>query len=227
MVIAQVGNWTSAQFTASTGGALAGRTSTAGNFVAIAALSTDPSFTITHSQAGTVQIARSDPVFGGSLQIAYIENIVGGASHTITLTAVGGSSSYLNATEYSGVAKSGSLDKTNVGSGTSTALLSAATATTVQADELLIGGGAIGDTASSVWTAGASFNLRGNLANGTTGALGFLEDRIVAATGTYTSSATWGGASAVWSCQIATFKGAPVPVAHNLIYPNLDTAHNW
>lgn len=227
MAIAQVGNWTSAQFSASTGGTLTGRTSTAGNFVAITALSTDAAFTITHSQAGAVQIARTDSFLGGAVKIAYIENIVGGASHTITLTAAGGSQSYMNATEYSGVAKSGSLDATNVGTGTSTALLSAATATTVQAAELLIGGGANSDATSSAWTAGASFTLRGNLANGTTGACGFLEDRIVAATGAFTSSASWSGASSAWTCQIATFKGAPVPVAHNLIYPSLDSAHNW
>lgn len=208
MAIAQVGNWTSAQFSSSTGGSLTGRTSTKGNLVVIVALSTDPAFTITHSQAGTVKTAQSDAFLGGQIRIAYIENIVGGASHTITLTAAAASNSFMNATEYSGIISSGSLDKVNSGTGTSTALLSAATATTAQPNELIIGGGANSDATSSAWTAGASFNLRGNLANGLTGACGFLEDRIVAARGAYTSSATWSGGSSAWVCQVATFIGA-------------------
>jgi len=216
MAIAWVGDWGSGQFNNNTGGTLTGRTSTAGNFVAITATTNDPAgSTITHSQAGTVNISRPsawEANAGDSIGTRHIENIVGGASHTITITTSASKFSTLNATEYSGIATSGSLDQTNVGTGTSTTLLSAATPTTTVADELLIGNGTINTGTNSAWTAGASYTIRGSETAGSSGSVSFLEDRIVAATGAYTAGASWSGASSNWICTVCTFK-APTAAA--------------
>lgn len=206
-----VGSWTSATFLNNTGGSLAGRTSTAGNFVAITGATNNAgTTTYSHSQAGSVQVGRAFENNGNDdVTIRYIENIVGGASHTITVTTAAGSYSSLNASEYSGMATSSSLDKSAVGTGLSTSLLTAATATTTQAAELLIGSAHKNyDGSTGPWTAGASYTLRGNNADTNNGAVTFLEDRIVSSTGAYTASATWGGSSNEWVCQIATFKAA-------------------
>jgi hypothetical protein len=234
MAIAFVGSWTSAQFNGNTGGSLGGRTSTAGNFVAITWSSTDfTPPTVTHSQAGTVQVAVAEAGNGGDgISIRYIENIVGGASHTITLTTAAGQFSTLNATEYSGVATTSSIDKTAQGTGSSTSLLSAATATTTQADELLIGVGTINSGTNSTWTATQSGTIRGQITDASVGSISQLWDRIVSATGTYQSGVNWSGASNAWIMQIATFKaaaggGGPTAVAHNLVFLNGDTAYNW
>jgi hypothetical protein len=208
MGAAFVGSWTSAQFNNTTGGSLAGRTSTAGNFVAITASSnTTVSLAIAHSQAGTVQTGRAAENNGGDfITTRYVENIAGGASHTISITVQAGSFTTLNASEYSGVNTSATLDKTNVGTGNSATLLSAATATTAQADELLIGNGTLNTGSAGAWTAGASYNLRGSIVDGVNGSVSFLEDQIVTATGTYTAGATKNGESNAWICTVCTFK---------------------
>lgn len=214
MALAFVASWTSAQFNNSTGGSLTGRTSTAGNFVAITATATVNTATITHSQAGSVQTGRAFENVGGASTdfetIRYIEDIVGGASHTVTITTSAGQFSVLNASEYSGVATSSSLDQNNTGSGTGSGTLTTASVTTTQADELIIVSGTEVESTASAWTAGASFTLRGNIARADLGDTGFLEDRIVASTGSYSGAATWTGVSNPrdWRCQIATFKAA-------------------
>lgn len=214
-----VGSWTSAQFNNTTGGSLAGRTSTAGNFVGIQATATVNTATITHSQAGSVQTGRAFENVGGASTdfstIRYIENIAGGASHTVTITTSAGQFSVLNASEYSGVATSSSIDQANTGSGTGSGALTTASVTTTQADELILCGGTEVESTNSAWTAGASFNLRGNIARADLGDTGFLEDRIVSSTGSYSGAATWTGVSNPrdWRCQIVTFKAAGAATA--------------
>lgn len=208
MAIAHVGNWTSAQFNFASGGTLTGRTSTAGSLVAITSSSSDATVTISHSQAGSV-LGAVGPVNNGgdTIRIDYVENIVGGASHTVSMTTNAEQYSVLNASEYSGIATSSSIDQTGSGTGTSTTL-SSGNVTTTQADELLVGAGTISAGTDSTFTATSSFTLRGSIGNADEGTVGYLIDRIVSATGTYAATATWGGSSGAWVAAIATFKAA-------------------
>lgn len=206
-----VGSWTSGQFNNNTGGSLSGRTSVPGNFVAITGSTNDPAgTTVTNSQTQSVKDSGLGFVNNGSDStfIKYIEDIDGGALHIVSITTSASKFSTLNASEYSGVAKTNSLDRTATGTGNSTSLLTNATATTAQADTLIIGGGTISAGTNSAWTAGASFNKRGNITDATGGGVSFLEDRVVSSQTTYTASATWGGSAGAWIAAVATFRAA-------------------
>lgn len=103
--------------------------------------------------------------------------------------------------EYSGIATSSPLDKTASGTNFSTAALTSATATTTQADELLIGMiGNEGGTRTVVPDATFTERQDGGLCSTE------YSDKIVAATGAYTYSGTVSGANSVWVACIATFK---------------------
>src|SRR2546422_7362749 len=115
----------------------------------------------------------------------------------------------LTADEFSGLAKSGTLDKTSTGNGSSTTPDSGFTATTTQAAELLLGAigvaGAAGDTFTAsddghggIYTALTRVNSGGNV---------FYvnpEYEIVAVTNTYKARATI--TSQNWAADIATYK---------------------
>ena len=111
-----------------------------------------------------------------------------------------------------------SLDRTSTGTGSSATPSSGATATTSQADELLIGAiGTEGPDGDAAGTWGNSFTAGPRL--GTTGgtqttptsrvSLGY---RIVSATGAYTAAKS-GITSRDWAAMIATFKAEPDPNA--------------
>lgn len=134
------------------------------------------------------------------------------AGDTITLTFAASSRAAAWVDEYSGIATASWLDKTasaSDGGVAATAADSSATATTAQADELLIGAIAIGgaftaftpEVLSPVWT------VDGSAAS--TGTVRTIENmhRIVSATGTYSAKATWTTARD-WTAGIATYKAA-------------------
>ena len=161
------------------------------------------------SKGGTWQTAVDWTANGGDfVRIMYAENPTVGTAHTFTLTYSGSVFTVVNVAAYSGMATSSTLDKTATGTGNSTSLLTSATATTTQANELLIGGGTINAGTNSTFTAGASYTVRAQEGLAGSGADGFLEERIVSSTGAYTAAATWGGSAGAWIIAIATFKGA-------------------
>jgi hypothetical protein len=146
----------------------------------------------------------------GKMQIFYAQNITGGASHQVTLTVAGPSNTYLIITvlEYSGVATSSALDKANAAftATNTTAYTSPTSATTTQADELLIGchhayQSAATPTPATNWTtvatqAGSTFHTHA------------VQERIVTATGAYASSGTWSATGPNHTDAIVTFKAA-------------------
>ena len=88
--------------------------------------------------------------------VFYAENIVGGAGHTVTVTASGPTYFSVTGVEYAGLAASNSLDVTAVNRGTGASYTSGA-ATIASANELLLGvhhvwGGGVGFTPSSGWS---------------------------------------------------------------------------
>ncbi len=209
MAIAFVANWTSGQFNNTTGGTLTGRTSTAGNLIVLDVNTSDTGATIADSKSNTYTrwpTGFVDDGAGWFTACYYKENCAGGASHTISITTAGGNYSVVNATEYSGIATASARDKETGATGTGTSLSSGATATLSQADELVVGFGAKEDGGNTAWTQGAGYTLRGNVTDGTAGGLGFLEDKIVAATTAVTATATHAN-SAQWFCGVITFKG--------------------
>jgi hypothetical protein len=139
-----------------------------------------------------------------SLSIWYVANCAAGAN---TVSVSGGFSGFqvICVGEWSGVATASPLDKTAVAQGTTGSADSGATATTTQADELLIGGMALDSSQTLTWT--GSFTSRASAINGGSNRQGFLADRIVSSTGAYDATATYTGSSS-WMAAIATFKAA-------------------
>lgn len=154
----------------------------------------------TYAQAKNQTFNTGNELFGH-----YALNITGGASHQVTISISGAAASIrLTLHEESGVATSSALDQTNGNFGNSTALDSG-NVTTAQADEWIFGGGGLdGD---QTFTAGTNF---GHLAASPSGGgvqRQASEDRIVAATGTYSASFSIAGALD-WGCIVLTFKAA-------------------
>lgn len=140
----------------------------------------------------------------GDLSMHYAYNITGGAC-TVT-SAISGGAAILRSvqSEYSGISTATPLDKSASSSGNGTALDSTATATTTQANELLVGAFIVG--ANGAVTAGTSFTIpTGGIIPSGAGIRCGTEYQVVSATGTYSATAT--DASTVnWAMGIATFK---------------------
>lgn len=146
------------------------------------------------------------------------KNITGGAGHNITVTLTATGYIAIAACEYGGMDTAAPFDKTAVADGTSTALNSGATLTTVQANEILIGMGSADLTTNSSYAAGASFTIRVAGAQGVSTLTGVFEERVVSATGTYSAPATHAAASVPWAMRIATYKSLVVSTLNQFIY---------
>lgn len=110
------------------------------------------------------------------------------------------------ATEWQGFLDPVPLDQTAIGSGASNAPATGTTATTTQADELLLGG--VCFDAAVTASAGTNYTGLATAQNGsTTRRYAFAEYRIVNATGAYTATANLTG-SAVWAAGLVTYKAA-------------------
>lgn len=140
------------------------------------------------------------------LSLWYCAGITGGSGHTLTIAYNDGVGSAISCVlqEFSGVATSSPLDKTISAQGTSAAPSSGATATTTQADELVIGlVGWAGATSTASLGSGYTNLAQVALADASTA----MESKIVAATGAQTAAMTL-GASRDWAAICATFKAA-------------------
>ncbi len=169
----------------------------------------DPTITI-HQPNGwsnAINESGASGVSGMPGQAIFYKVAGSSESSTVTVTVSSGTHMGLQIYEYSGVT---TLDQTESLTGTSKTP-SSGSITTTQATELLIAGVVIqGQTSFSLWT--NSFTEEFDFQN-TTGSSGSRcsyagADRIVAATGTYSTTATT-TASGAWRGQIATFKGLP------------------
>jgi hypothetical protein len=121
-------------------------TTTSGNFLVVVCALFAKSFSgspVTDSYGNTwTQAWQRNSGTNGHAACYYAENITGGAGHTVTLTPPGGNDfCAFGLGEFSGINTSSSLDQTVSASGTTMPYNSGLTATTSQADELLIGGG--------------------------------------------------------------------------------------
>ena len=181
--------------------------------------STGRTVTITDSASNTypaASVTQTSGSGGGSqptIQGYGLANITGGSSFNVTC-GVSGAATRIEviAIEVSGAASSNVVDKVASAPGNGNSLDSGATATTAQANELLIGFGAT--AASRTYTLGSGYS---NLTDA--GSAGFFasEEKTVSATGTYNATLTVGGATTNWSMAIMTLKeatstGTPSPL---------------
>lgn len=171
-------------------------TSTSGNLLVVTASwyanQAGPAATPISDSKGntwTAAFAETTNGEGDAIRQWYAKNISGGTSHTITFTLTGSGFPTICFSEISGAETEAPLDKTAVGTDTTSPHTSPATATTAQADEILIGSF---DSAGSpplgigVTNGYTAANIQDN-ANFEPGA---QEYKIVAATGAYTADFT-------------------------------------
>src|SRR5437016_3898745 len=133
------------------------------------------------------------------------------SGNTITVTFPSTSNRRaVTADEFSGLAKTGTLDQSLTGNASSTAPDSGFTATTAQAAELLLGAIGVAGSASDTFTAGndghgGTYTALTRVNSG--GNIFYVnpEYEIVAATNTYKARATI--TSQNWAANIATYKG--------------------
>lgn len=182
----------------------------AGNFIVVGAYfgGNGQTLTVSDTRGNTYQLAAtvSQTSDNHQIWIYYAENIGGGANTVTGSVPVSTTDADFFIAEYSGIVTSGALDKTSSATGSSNSISSGNTATTVSANELLVG--MIGMSAGSLGGAITSgFEEKGYVqrAPGNNNNIAAFADKIVTATGTYAVTASPSG-SELWSAIIATFK---------------------
>jgi prepilin-type N-terminal cleavage/methylation domain-containing protein len=179
------------------------------NHLLVAIVGTNDSVTINMPGGWSTAINQGGAGCPGPCQAVFYKIANGSESATVTATISSGSQLGLQIYEYSGVVTASPLDQTGSSTGSSSSPSSGNVATT-QAGELLLVGVVIqAETSFSNWT--NSFNEELDFQNqGGSSKLTYAgADRMVTATGTYSTTATT-GASGAWRGQIATFKAAPI-----------------
>lgn len=183
----------------------AGVDTTGAQLIAVTVGANDSVTAVTDNKGNSYSIAGARSVNGDGSEIWYSVPTSVGAGHTISVNMASSAFTTACAAAYNGFSGTVSLDQAAGSTGTSTSLSSGNVTTTV-ADELLIGSGTHVNT-SGAFTAGASFTIRAQYSNSGDNATGYIEDRVVSATGTYSAGATVAGNSD-WAARIATFKGS-------------------
>src|SRR5438093_9708302 len=131
----------------------------AGNSIILSFVSADIGTTFSATDSASngysvdVQGARSGSVRTVILSAHNVKALAAGSTITVTFPSTTARRA-LTANEFSGLAKSGTLDKTNPGNGSSTTPDSGFTATTAQAAELLVGAIGVAGAGSDSFTAG-------------------------------------------------------------------------
>jgi len=191
---------------------------TAGNFL-VCCISTAGDVTNVTDTLGhtwTKAVDRGNALWLLYSDIWYVANCSGGAN-TVTLSGGFANFEHIWVGEYSGMATTTPLDQTASAQNDINEPDSTATATTAQADELLIGMVGNESTRTMIWN-GNLTEIDELASNSRALSVG---ESIVSATGAYSSTATKSGTCA-WMALIATFKGAAA-AASNIPY---DLAHS-
>lgn len=132
--------------------------------------------------------------------------LASGNTISITSSNTGFANRAYMVSEYSGIASATPLDKTvaaqDVFAGPNT-MDTGNTATTAQADELLVAGWTYGSTTNTITAYSSGFTAMTVLVAGFSVAHAW---RIVSATGAYNATATQSGTVSAWGAGLATFK---------------------
>jgi len=179
------------------------------NHLLVAILGASTTSTINQPAGWSTAINQSGGSCTQPCQAIFYRIAGSGESRTVTVT-VSDSNSVLGLQiyEYSGIDTSSPLDQTSSATGTSTSP-SSGSVTTTQANELLIAGMIIRtETSYSGWTNSFNEQFDFQFEVGQTYVRTYAgADRVVTATGTYSTTATT-AASGAWRGQIATFKNS-------------------
>jgi hypothetical protein len=197
---------------------------TAGNLLVLVAngsYSGSNPVTITDSQGNTwtKTIDINHPSGSPNMAVAWCI-VAAGKSHTSGVDTFTGTwttslgSKLIQVNEFAGIAAV-PLDKSASATGTSSATPSSgATATTVQADELLVGAFGTWSLSSPArtFTAGSGYTIASSYQVTWSGE-GMCEYQVVSATGAYSAGCTMSAAVDNWLAAILTFKAAATGVA--------------
>lgn len=184
-----------------------GSSNTAGNLLVYAAITffnNTNTFTFTDTIGNTI-LTNTLTAFGNlTVQIAYVQNCMGGANTVKVTPSVGLSSTFLAIAEYSGIVTIGAVDQFNAGTSTGTfAFSSGTTGTLSSANELVIGVAGFANSNEVLNT--QSIPTRSSQATGTPS--GFLMDEIVSVNTGVINNGTM-SVSANTIAQVVTFIGA-------------------
>ena len=182
---------------------------TSGNTLVVAVsdyyATADPDTTISDSKSNTWKVA-ANYTNGARVKVYYAENIVGGSGHQITVRTTGGSAYFVaTAMEYAGIVSAGSLDGTATNRSTATAYTSGAV--TTQGPALLVG-------IHHVYAVSATFTPASGWTTVERRTDGVyhqhqVQEQIVVAPGTYSSTGTLPAAADTQSVVIALKAGIP------------------
>ena len=162
---------------------------------------------VTDSASNTYTRAISQLGTGQDVEIWYALNITsGGATHTVTATAVSGDAITFDAQEVSGISSSSALDVKTGSSGTGTALSSGATTTPNKPTEFVFVAGS--QTATRPYTVGAGYsNLDQNTGNSLISVA--AESKVISSAVAQTGAMSI-DTSQNWACVVATFAQTPI-----------------
>lgn len=151
---------------------------------------------------------KEQSVDGHTIAIYYAQNIAG-VANTVSLSATGPANCQtvaLYVYEFSGIARSGALDKTSINEGANASADSGSTAVTTSANELLFGLVGLAGSISPPYAPGGTFTYLDAGLNGAGLLHSAVSYRVVSSTGAYSTTSALSGADN-WSAMIATFKG--------------------
>lgn len=197
-------------------------TSTA-NFIAVGIACSGLVSSVTDNKGNTYTLIGPYATSTDNVYIAYKANASVGTGTIITVNAAAGSFFAVCPACYSGLATVTPFDKEMHGAGNSAALNSGATATTTQANELVLCTGTLSSGSDLGFGASGSFTMRSSENFASTGGVCFLEDQIVSATGAQTGVATSGGNTGLWTCLVATFADTTIGGGGATITPSAGT----
>lgn len=173
----------------------------AGNAIILLALSFTTGYSVTDTNGTPVEdVSKSGGIASYRVSIWSVLNANAG-THTFDL-ASGSTNSAIHAWEISGLATSSAFDKSSTDTGSGGTASSGSTATTSQADELIIG---CVHAANTTFSAGSGYSDFQESTESTFFQSFASEAKIVAATSTYQADFPYAG-SPNWSAAVATYK---------------------
>lgn len=174
--------------------------------------------TVTDSKTNSYAAAKNQAqtLDGHELFVHYSPNIVGGASHQVTVSISGAATAIrVVLFEHSGLAVSSPVDQAVSSQANASQNLDSGAATTTQANELLFAVGAIGG--GQAFTIGGGFGHQVGSPAGTSKKMS-SGDLIVSSTGTYHGTFTVPNPDD-WSCILVTFKAAGAGGGNQAVVP--------
>jgi hypothetical protein len=181
---------------------------TAGNWIAVAvrAGKMGQQFVISDSRGNVYRRAAQldESVDITTVALFYAENIAGGVNTVSVFDSIDGGTLRFAIAEYSGVAKSNSLDAAAVAQGTNASPQTPAITTTVPGDLVI---GLISTAEPATFTAGSGYTIEERVP-AAPNAKFVLEDRVLATPGSVFASATLGSGD-IWGALVAAFRPAP------------------